>query len=75
MIIHVTREIGGVFVYGANGNEKSLGEIFQLQAVKEALVRKINDEKYLSQGQLTEYLRQMLEVAVPEGEEIDVRVY
>ena len=75
MIIHITREIGRVFVYGANGNEELLGEIFQLQAVKEALVRKVNDDKYLSQGQLINYLRQMLEAAVPKGEEIDLRVY
>jgi hypothetical protein len=75
MIIHVTREIGEVFVYGANGNEVLVRSIFELQEVEKEVVRKVNDVKYLSQGQLIEYLYQMLEAAMPEEEEIEVRVY
>jgi hypothetical protein len=75
MIVHVTREIGEVFVYGANGNEVLVRSIFELQEVEKEVVRKANDAKYLSQGQLIEYLHQMLEAAMPEEEEIEVRVY
>ncbi|MFA5961982.1 MAG: hypothetical protein WC848_04840 [Parcubacteria group bacterium] len=75
MIIHVTREIGQVRVYKANGNETLIRKFFEQQDVEEMVIRKSIEDKYLSHERLEEQLSGMLKAVLLDEADIEVYVY
>ena len=48
MIIHITREIRQVIIYGANGSEAAVREFFHQHEVDNMVVCRPNDDEYLA---------------------------
>ena len=75
MIIHITREIRQVIIYGANGSEAAVREFFHQHEVDNMVVCRPNDDEYLAPELLEECLIGMLRASLSGEEEIAVYVH
>jgi hypothetical protein len=72
MIVHITRELGLVVVYGANGNEDAVREIFERQEIEDKVRCNLKVDGYLCHKRLSIYLRGVLLAVLPDE---DIKVY
>ena len=74
MIIHVTREICQVVVFGANGNDAVVRDFFQKQEFKSEIARRPFDPSRLSQEELSKKLLGAIQTLAP-GEAIELFIH
>ncbi len=75
MIIFITREIGQVNVYGANGDEWKIREVIKRPEIEALITCKPNEAKYLSGEHLEILLLSEFKEILPNQKEVTVNVY